>query len=156
MRNAIVQGEVALRRRPRDAIAADRTAPLRCSACTVEPADRTNVVRHGGAFPFFLLHAPRLLLPAVSEAEPPAVDPELFYGSWDWRFLFLLWLSTVIFDSIIGDRRIVSVNAGLSGFWPASVKLYLEDLWLPRAKPAIAAAAAMRSTQSAAAGSGAN
>ena len=45
-----------------------------------------------------------------------------------------------VFDTLVGDlgdRRIVSFNAGLSGFWPASVRLYLEDLWLPRANPSV-------------------
>ena len=45
-----------------------------------------------------------------------------------------------VFDSqvgVIGRRRTVSFNAGLSGLWPAAVRLYLEDLWLPRARPSL-------------------
>src|SRR5690349_110560 len=47
-------------------------------------------------------------------------------------------ISPTVFDPIVdehGDGRLVSFNAGLSGLWPAAVRLYLEDLWLPTAPP---------------------
>jgi hypothetical protein len=49
-------------------------------------------------------------------------------------------ISPLVFDAVIErDRRpgIVSFNAGMSGLWPAAVRLYLENLWLPRARPRV-------------------
>jgi hypothetical protein len=49
-------------------------------------------------------------------------------------------ISPAIFDSVIdedGRQHLVSFNAGLSGLWPAAVRLYLEDLWLPAAQPRV-------------------
>src|SRR3954469_12947099 len=49
-------------------------------------------------------------------------------------------ISPAIFDSLIdedGQQHLVSFNAGLSGLWPAAVRLYLEDLWLPTARPRV-------------------
>jgi hypothetical protein len=45
-----------------------------------------------------------------------------------------------IFDPLVDQgrpQRLVSFNAGLSGLWPAAVRLYLEDLWLPAAHPRV-------------------
>ena len=43
------------------------------------------------------------------------------------------------FDRAVMRRgvREVSFNAGLSGLWPKAVALYLEHLWLPKARPSI-------------------
>jgi hypothetical protein len=44
----------------------------------------------------------------------------------------------LLFDALLADRghgEVVSFNAGMSGLWPAAVRLYLEQLWLPKAHP---------------------
>jgi hypothetical protein len=44
----------------------------------------------------------------------------------------------LLFDDVLarrGYRNIVSFNAGMSGLWPQAVRLYAEQLWLPRARP---------------------
>jgi hypothetical protein len=49
-------------------------------------------------------------------------------------------ISPAIFDPLVdedGRQRLVSFNAGLSGLWPSTVRLYLEDLWLPAARPRV-------------------
>jgi hypothetical protein len=45
-----------------------------------------------------------------------------------------------IFDPLVEANQrqhLVSFNAGMSGLWPAAVRLYLEDLWLPAAHPRV-------------------
>jgi len=49
-------------------------------------------------------------------------------------------ISPAIFDPLVdedGGQHLVSFNAGMSGLWPAAVRLYLEDLWLPAAHPGL-------------------
>jgi hypothetical protein len=49
-------------------------------------------------------------------------------------------ISPMIFDPLVdedGQHHLVSFNAGMSGLWPAAVRLYLEDLWLPVARPRV-------------------
>lgn len=44
----------------------------------------------------------------------------------------------LVFDALLTNgagSEPVSFNAGLSGLWPAAVRLYLEDLWLSQARP---------------------
>jgi hypothetical protein len=45
-----------------------------------------------------------------------------------------------IFDPLVDENRrasLVSFNAGMSGLWPAAVRLYLEDLWLRTTHPRV-------------------
>jgi hypothetical protein len=47
-------------------------------------------------------------------------------------------IQPLTFDQLVTSRTrepIVSFNAGLSGLWPEAVILYLENVWLPLAKP---------------------
>jgi hypothetical protein len=49
-------------------------------------------------------------------------------------------INPLVFDAAIKRDRlpaIVSFNVGMSGLWPAAVRLYLENLWLPRARPRV-------------------
>lgn len=51
-------------------------------------------------------------------------------------------IQPLLFDRLLegpGGSRPVSFNAGLSGMWPAGVRLYLEGLWLSEARPRIVA-----------------
>lgn len=42
------------------------------------------------------------------------------------------------FDALVSKRGdFVSFNAGLSGLWPRAVRLYLDALWLPQARPRV-------------------
>src|SRR5690242_7379732 len=48
----------------------------------------------------------------------------------------------LLFDALLAGAPAggpVSFNAGLSGMWPAGVRLYLEGLWLAEARPRIVA-----------------
>ena len=47
----------------------------------------------------------------------------------------------LVFDALLSSESpgLVSFNAGLSGMWPAGVRLYLEGLWLAEARPRIVA-----------------
>jgi hypothetical protein len=49
-------------------------------------------------------------------------------------------ISPAVFDPLVDEdhrEHLVSFNAGMSGLWPAAVRLYLEDLWLPVARPRV-------------------
>jgi hypothetical protein len=49
-------------------------------------------------------------------------------------------INPLVFDAAVEHGRfpgIVSFNVGMSGLWPAAVRLYLENLWLPRARPKV-------------------
>jgi hypothetical protein len=44
----------------------------------------------------------------------------------------------LLFDDLIQREtgaKVVSFNAGMSGLWPAAVRLYAERLWIPEARP---------------------